>query len=150
MREAFQRAFPALAAQLGPQHVDSLLAACKPVELAADRKLFRDRMPVESLYLIIEGKLAVTLEEDTRSISLGTASPGQWLGEVSVLSGSMLGSATVTTLTPCKALKLHYQDFDNLIRDNDHIANALLSNLIELLASRLRVSAAAIGRMSGA
>ncbi|MBL8508939.1 MAG: hypothetical protein JNM11_10735, partial [Chitinimonas sp.] len=51
--------------------------------------------------------------------------------------------------TPVSALKLHFQDFDRLIRDNDHIANALLSDLIGLLAARLRISAAAIGKLAG-
>ena len=149
MKQLFVRTFPALAAELGDSNIDSLLAACRLVELAPDRKLFRDRMPVESLYLILEGELSVSLEEGDKAFSLGTAGPGQWLGEVSVLSGSMLGSATVTTLTPVSALKLHFQDFDRLIRDNDHIANALLSDLIGLLAARLRISAAAIGKLVG-
>lgn len=150
MRDAFRRAFPGLAAALGPANLEVLLKVVRPVELPAGRILFRDRMPVESLYLILDGELAVTLGEGEHTLSLGRSGPGEWLGEVSVLSGSMTASTMVTTVTPCRALKLHFQDFDQLIRDNDDIANALLSDLINLLASRLRTSAAATGRAAGA
>lgn len=150
MKDAFRKAFPALADALGSANIDVLLQAVRPVALPAERVLFRDRMPVESLYLILEGRLGITVGEGEHTLSLGESTPGEWLGEVSVLSGSMAASATVTTLTPCRALKLHYQDFDRLIRDNDEIANALLSNLINLLAARLRTSSAATGRAAEA
>lgn len=150
MKDAFRAAFPGLTNALGPSNTDVLLRALRPVELPADRILFRDRMPVESLYLILEGSLAVTVGDGDRSMSLGTVKAGEWLGEVSVLSGSMTASTTVITQTRCLALKLHFQDFDRLIRDNDDIANALLSSLIDLLAARLRTSAAATGRQWGA
>lgn len=149
MQTIFQKAVPKLASALGPANTEVFLDACRFVELAPGRKLFRDRMPVESLFLILEGDLAVTLEEGDKAFALGNVGAGQWLGEVSVLSGSMMGSATVTTVTACRALKLHYQDFDRLIRDNDDIANVLLSDLINLLASRLRVSSAAVGKKVG-
>jgi CRP-like cAMP-binding protein len=126
------------------------MGATRHVELQPSRVLFRDRMPVESLYLILEGRLSVEVGEGERAISLGEVGPGEWLGEVSVLSGSMTAAATVTTLTQCRALRLHYQDFDRLIQQSDDIANALLSNLIDLLAARLRTSAAATGHQWGA
>ncbi|WP_374347028.1 cyclic nucleotide-binding domain-containing protein [Chitinimonas sp.] len=150
MKEAFMNAFPRLAKSLGASQVDALLRVTRLVDLPAERILFRDRMPVESIFMVLSGRLAVTVGEGERSVALGEVGAGEWLGEVSVLSGSMTAAATVRTLSPCRALKLHYQDFDRLIRDNDQLASTLLADLIELLAARLRVSAAATGQQWGA
>ena len=53
----FTARFPALAEELGPQNLETLLAATTSLELPAHRKVIRDRMTVDSLFLILYGRV---------------------------------------------------------------------------------------------
>jgi CRP-like cAMP-binding protein len=63
----FQRRFPAVSAELGPDNLARLLNACTVVDLPARRKVFRDRMPVDSLYLVLEGEMLASVEDGSRT-----------------------------------------------------------------------------------
>ena len=143
----FEQRFPAVAAELGPDNLARLLDACSLVSLPPRRKLFRDRMPVDSLYLVLEGEMMASLEDSGKTLELGRVKPGDWLGEVAVLSGEMLASSTITTVTPCRALKIHAQDFERLVIHDEDIAYALLGQLLDMLAERLRESIATAERL---
>jgi CRP-like cAMP-binding protein len=132
MKEEFEKQFAQWARALGPENVDKLLAVTTRLELPANRVIIRDRMPVDSLYLILDGEEA---------IKLGVIGPGQVLGEVSVLSGEQSASSTVTALTPVKMLRLRHQAFEDLIATNYVVASVLLQHFVDMLADRLRTSA---------
>ena len=140
----FSARFPALAEELGPANLETLLAATTSVELPANRKVIRDRMPVDSLYLILEGKVSISVETNKRAIKLAESGPGEWLGEVSVLSGELLASSTVTTETPVRFLRLRHEKFDELIWKNREVSEVLLRQLVLMLADRLRKSGATL------
>lgn len=134
---AFQAAFPQLARDLGSA-VEQLLDGASLQSFPAGRKLIRDRMPVECIYFVLEGRLSVSIEDDGKSRKLAEVGPGEWLGEISVLSGEMIASATVTTETPCRLLKVHHLTLQRLISENETVARVLLDALIALMAQRLR------------
>lgn len=138
----FAHRFPAVAQELGPENLARLLDACSVVDLPAERRLFRDRMPVESIYLVLDGELEATVEDGRNKITVGHVKPGDWLGEVAVLSGDMRASSTVTTRTPCRALKMHHQDFERLVLHDEDISHVLLGQLVDLLARRFKESMA--------
>lgn len=140
MNEEFEKKFPLWASALGTANVSSLLAATSKLELPANRVIIRDRMPVDSLYLILDGEVSITVEENGRAIKLGVIGPGQVLGEVSVLSGEQQASSTVTSLSPVKMLRLRHQAFEDLIASNYAIASVLLQHFVDMLADRLRAS----------
>ena len=140
MNEEFEKQFPQWARALGPQNVASFLAATTKLELPANRVIIRDRMPVDSLFLILAGEVSITVEENKKSIKLGVIGPGQVLGEVSVLSGEQRASSTVTSLTPVKMLRLRHQSFEDLVATNYAIASVLLQHFVDMLADRLRAS----------
>jgi CRP-like cAMP-binding protein len=139
----FAKHFSKLAVDLGPDNLAALVEAMSELDLPAHRKFIRDRMPVDSIYFLVEGRVAISVEENDRQISLGELGPGQWLGEVSVLSGEMLASSTVTTLTPVKLLRLKHQAAEELISKNLVIGKVLLHQVIDMMTERLRVSLAA-------
>lgn len=141
MKEEFEKRFSDWARALGPQNVDKLLAVTTRLELPANRVIIRDRMPVDSLYLILDGEVSITVEENGKAIKLGVIGPGQVLGEVSVLSGEHSASSTVTALTPVKMLRLRHQAFEDLIATNYVVASVLLQHFVDMLAERLRTSA---------
>jgi len=138
--EDFTRRFPAISSELGPSNVETLVGSTTLLELPAGRKIIRDRMPVDSLYVILDGKLTIFVEENRKAIRLGHAGPGELLGEVSVLSGELLASSTVESETKVRLLRLRHEKFAELIATNYEIANALLKLLVGMLADRLRIS----------
>lgn len=138
--QQFADRFPALAAALGPQNLAVLTRAMTMVELPAGRRIIRDRMPVDSLYFVLEGRVSILIEEGGRAITLGELGPGEWLGEVSVLSGEMLASSTARAETPVKLARLKHQAFEELIVRDQKIASAMLRELVSMLAARLRAS----------
>jgi CRP-like cAMP-binding protein len=140
----FSAKFSALADELGPANLETLLAATTPLDLPAGRKIIRDRLPVDSLYLILEGKVAISVEANKRAIKLGELGPGEWLGEVSVLSGELLASSTVTTEEPSRFLRLRHEKFEELIWKNAEVSGVLLRQLVLMLADRLRKSGATL------
>ncbi len=140
----FSARFPALAEELGPANLETLLAATTSVELPAHRKVIRDRMPVDSLYLILDGRVSISVETNKRAIKLGESGPGEWLGEVSVLSGELLASSTVTTETPVRFLRLRHEKFEELIWKNAEVSGVMLRQLVLMLADRLRKSGATL------
>lgn len=144
----FERRFPAVSSELGPENLERLLQACTVVNIAPHRKLFRDHMPVDSLYLVLEGEMVATVEDGSKTLEVSHIKPGDWLGEVAVLSGEMLASLTVITKTHCRALKIHSRDFENLVIHDPDISHVLLGQLVDLLAERLRESNATAAKMS--
>jgi len=136
----FQRCFPQLATQLGPEGAQRLLEACSVAEIPGGRRLFRDRMPVDSLYFVLDGAMTVYIGEGRDKIVLNQVRPGDWLGEVAILSGEMRASSTVITDTPCRALRMRSQDFENMVLHDEDIAYVLLEQLVDMLSRRLRDS----------
>ncbi len=140
----FSTRFSALADELGQANLMKLLEATTSLELPTGRKVIRDRMPVDSLYMILDGKVSISVEASGRSIKLGELGAGEWLGEVSVLSGELLASSTVTTDTPVKFLRLRHEKFEELILKHEETASVLLRQLVLMLADRLRKSGATL------
>ena len=138
----FETKFPSLSPELGPENLRRLLDVCSVVEMAPGRKLFRDRMPVDSLYLVLDGEMTVSIGDGRQKIELGKVGAGDWLGEVAVLSGELRASSTVTTDTPCRALRIHSREFENFVLFDEDIAYPLLDQLVALLSKRVRESAA--------
>lgn len=141
MKEEFEKQFSQWARALGPQNVERLLAVTSKLDLPANRVIIRDRMPVDSLYLILDGEVSISVEENRKAINLGVVGPGQVLGEVSVLSGEEQASSTVTSRTPVRMLRLRHQALGDLIAENQVIASVLLQHFVDMLADRLRASA---------
>ena len=144
----FQQRFPVLAQELGPRNTEILVKSTTTLELPAGRKIIRDRMPVDSLYMVLDGELTISVEENRKAIRLGNVGPGQLLGEVSVLSGELLASSTVESRTPVRLLRLRHEKFGELIATNYEIASALLKQLVGMLADRLRASAKSFSEQS--
>jgi CRP-like cAMP-binding protein len=149
MKQEFERRFPNWAQALGPVNTDVLVKATKLLELPANRVIIRDRMPVDSLYMIMEGEVMISVEENGKSIKLDTVGAGQVLGEVSVLSGELLASSTATSTTPVRLLRLRHQAFEDLISTNYEVASVLLKHFVTMLADRLRTSASSFAELRG-
>lgn len=136
----FETRFPDIAQELGKPNLEILLDGASVQEIPSGRIVIRDRMPVDFLYFVLDGTLSASIEDGKKSMRLGTIKPGEWMGEISVLSGELLASATVTTETPCKLLRVHHLTFAKLITENETVAQVLLQHFINLMAKRFRAS----------
>jgi CRP-like cAMP-binding protein len=97
-------------------------------------------MPVDFIYFVLDGSLAVSIEVEKQSKYLASIKAGEWMGEMSVLSGEFIASATITTETPCKLMRMHHLSFEKLITENETVAQVLLQHFINLMAKRFRAS----------
>jgi CRP-like cAMP-binding protein len=66
----------------------------------------------------------------------------------STAGNRLLASSTVSTVTRCRALKMHARDFENLVIHDEDISHVLLGQLVKLLAERLRESNAKAATMT--
>ena len=94
--------------------------------------LYRYGDPVDTLYLIWEGRLHLSMTH-----SLGALEPGQMVGVAEVIApGPAL--ATVTAATPCILLRLDHASLQNLRQTDPELGGLLLRNLSTDLVERLR------------
>ena len=125
--------------ELGEINTEVLLKSMTLLELPAGRNLTRYRMPVDSTYFIVGGSVEVTVDEGNGKITLEhSLDHGHLLGEVSALSGDYLASATVTTVTPSRFLRLRHQALEELLTSNQDISTILLRYFVLMLSDRLR------------
>ena len=131
--------FSMLKEELGEINTEVLLKSMTLLELPAGRNVTRYRMPVDSTYFIVGGSVEVTVDEGKGIITLEhSLDHGHLLGEVSALSGDYLASATVTTVTPSRFLRLRHQALEELLTSNQDISTILLRYFVLMLSDRLR------------
>ena len=133
----FRRAFPQFAERLSEEGVKKLLSHCTRAEFRAGRNILRDKMPTDAVYFVISGNADIFVEEEDRTINLGTIHHGQILGEVSILSRQMTASSTVQASSDMVTLKLKHQPLETLLTADD-TGPVLLQLISEILAARLR------------
>jgi len=93
----------------------------------------------DSLRLIWEGEVAVTLEADGHARELGKFGPGRWFGEMGLIDPAP-AAAAVTAQTDCVLLELSQSDFSALRRSRPSVTSSLLQLISRELAQRLRVT----------
>ena len=139
IKDMFSMHFSMLKEELGEINTEVLLKSMTLLELPAGRNLTRYRMPVDSTYFIVGGSVEVTVDEGKGIITLEhSLDHGHLLGEVSALSGDYLASATVTTVTPSRFLRLRHQALEELLTSNQDISTILLRYFVLMLSDRLR------------
>lgn len=135
---------PEFTQEIGQEGLEMLCEASSLVTISAGRKLMRDGQPVDSLYLILRGSLSALAEHSGKSQIVGHIGPGDWIGEVAALSGSMVASSSVIADTEVRALRLRTQAFEVLMREATPLSFPLIGYMVNNLAQKLRNSSAAL------
>lgn len=78
----------------------------------------------EIFYVIESGRVRVSVEEDGEERSIADRGPGEYVGEIALLL-DVPRTATVTALTPVRALTLHKDDFDQLVTEHLYVGRGL-------------------------
>lgn len=139
--EALFAHLPELTDQLGAEHVQALVDRVEAYSMEQGTVLIRDQAPMDAFYLLLEGRLALSIELDGHTIQLGELRPGNWVGEVAYLSGSPKACATVTAMSEVKLARLAYRDFEAMVAEDPIAACRLMHGFILMLIRRLRVTA---------
>lgn len=104
--------------------------SCQKREFSAGTVLMQQGDTGAGLFVITDGKVKITqvVNPGSAEEDLGTAGPGDVLGEIALLDDQPR-SATVTAIDDVTALLLPVWDFRTVLRDNPEIAVKLLATL---------------------
>ncbi len=118
-----------LFAGLSRRQLKKLAADAHEVRHDAGHVITIEGRPGLGFHLILEGQAAVTQANSVRR----TLGPGDYFGEISMIDGHGR-SATVTTMSPMRAVAVTHATFDRLLDDDPAFARGLLV----VLCARLR------------
>jgi CRP-like cAMP-binding protein len=94
--------------------------------------LFREGEPGREMFVVHEGRVRISKSAPGQEAVLGTLGPGEFFGEMSILSGNPR-SATATCDTACKLLVVDQRTFEAMIRGHGEIALRMIRTLAERL-----------------
>jgi CRP-like cAMP-binding protein/phosphoribosyl 1,2-cyclic phosphodiesterase/CheY-like chemotaxis protein len=127
---------PALFRGLPARALALFLDSCRPVRLRSGEVLVHEDQPASGVYLLRTGTVSISITgPDGRQIHLGTAGPGDPIGELAALGGGH-HSATVIALRPVMA---DYVPQDAFLAILAASPEAML-RLLRLLTTRLRIN----------
>lgn len=130
-----------LLSDLPRNEIDYLASTLEVVNLAPGEVLFREDEPGDSLYIILEGKLAVLLAMDTSDErQLAVFGPGEFIGEMSLLIPGRNRTASVRSAAKTKLWKMTHVDFDGLLVRQPRLAYTIVQTLTKRLDTTTTLS----------
>ncbi len=119
---------------LADGEMEKVSSVCQVRDCQAGDVLARAGERGDAFYMVIEGELEI-ISNDGSAI-LGYIRPGEFMGEISLVSRKPYG-ATAVVHTDAKVAALKYQDFENLINRYPRIGMKVMRNISILLGHRL-------------
>jgi CRP-like cAMP-binding protein len=145
-----ENTFSVLVSQIGNEHASALRTFATIREYSAGTTVLREGGPIDSLWVILDGILAVSIRDnDGRSLRLGRHGKGKWFGDLSLLTGETTASVTVIAETPVTLFDLKHDVFNRLLVEKPDLASSIVRVLIPTLVERIRASNAAIAQGTG-
>jgi CRP-like cAMP-binding protein len=122
-----------LFAQCSRGELRRIAARADEIDLPEGRVLTREDEPGREFFVLLEGEVEVR----RRSRKLGILGPGEFVGEIALVS-KVPRTATVVARTPLRALVLTERDFRALMRDAPGIQLKVLQALADRVAESER------------
>lgn len=107
-----------------------LLKHGKVYQAAKDTVLCQENEMGNTVFVILQGEVEVTKESGGKTITLGTLSVGELVGEISALL-SMPRIATVVVTQPSIILEIRIDDFSSLLDEVPNLKNMVYKRLSE-------------------
>ena len=111
------------------RELTQIARATDEVDVAAGKEIVAEGALGHDFYMILDGQATVT----RAGTEVATLGPGQFFGEMAVLSGAPR-NATVIATAPTKLLVLGQREFAAVLDSSPGVARKLLTNM----AARLR------------
>jgi CRP-like cAMP-binding protein len=99
---------------LPEQEAESLAAQLQTLEVGAGDVIVRQGAPADKFFIIIDGEVEVSREDDGQTRILATLTRGQFFGEIAILRGTPR-MATVKAVTPTTLFAMERHDFQGLL-----------------------------------
>jgi CRP-like cAMP-binding protein len=130
---AFLEGFP-------PEYLKPLAAAAKEVEVAANGVIFQEGQNSPSIYVVLEGKVALETWVTGRGATvIQTVGPGMLLGWTPVL-GQEAMTATARALVPCRLIAINAMQTLAACAQNPAFGLELMRRTARALAKRLHAT----------
>jgi phosphoserine phosphatase RsbU/P len=130
-----------LLSNLPRNELDYLAATLQIVNLVPGEVLFREGEPGESLFIILEGQLAVLLALGTPDErQLAVFGPGEFIGEMSLLIPGRARTASVRATRAARLWKMTHADFDGLLVRQPKLAYTIVQSLTKRLDTTTTLS----------
>ncbi len=135
--ESARRALAAtpLFASLAPAALESLIDHLALVDLVAGDALFREGDPGDTLYVVVEGEVAVITEGPPR-LEVSRLGPGAFFGEVALVT-EQPRSATIEATMVTQLLAIDRDVISTLVAEHADVLPVILRFLRERLVDRL-------------
>jgi SulP family sulfate permease len=126
-------------------HADQLAAVCERLDVDKDTVIAAQGEPADSMHFILEGRIGIIVNmDDGRSIRVRSLGPHTTIGEMGLIT-SQLRSATIQAEVPSVLYALNAEAYERIKRENEPLAQALLTYVISIMAERLSFASKVIG-----
>jgi sulfate permease, SulP family len=113
-------------------HADQLAAVCERLDVDKHAVIAAQGEPADSMHFILEGRIGIIL------------GPHTTIGEMGLIT-SQLRSATIQAEVPSVLYALNAEAYERIKRENEPLAQALLTYVISIMAERLSFASKVIG-----
>lgn len=119
----------------------------KPMNFAEGAVLMKIGDPADGMYFLIRGKASAWMRmEGGLDRRLGTFSPGMNFGEMGLINDSPR-SAEIRADSDLETLMLSTEGFEQLVTSKPQLRSAILKNLAQIIADRLREANAELAQL---
>ena len=113
---------------LEEEEAERVLAAARRRRFAREEVVFHEGDPGDTLHLVESGRFAVRIATQYADEAILTVlGPGEFFGELALLTPGAPRSATISALEPAATLALHADDFRRLRREHPEVIEVLIA-----------------------
>jgi SulP family sulfate permease len=124
---------------------EELAALCKRLEVEKDEIIAEQGAEARSMHFILDGRIGILIKmDDGRLIRVRSLGPHTTIGEMGLIT-KQLRSATIQAEVPSVLYELSAEAYERIKRENEGLAQALLTNVVNVMAERLSFASKVIG-----
>lgn len=113
---------------LAEEEAERVLAAARRRHYAREEVVFHEGDPGDTLHLVESGRFAVRIATQYADEAILTVvGPGEFFGELALLTPGAPRSATISALEQAATLALHADDFRRLRREHPEVIEVLIA-----------------------
>ncbi|HMK42084.1 MAG TPA: SulP family inorganic anion transporter [Methyloceanibacter sp.] len=128
-----------------PKLGEELAALCQRLEVGKGEIIAEQGTPARSMHFILEGRINILVKmDDGRLVRVRSLGPHTTTGEMGLIS-KQLRSATIQAEVPSVLYVLSAEAYERIKRENDDLAQALLTYVVGVMAERLSFASKVIG-----
>ncbi len=124
---------------------DQLAGSCQRLDVDKDAIIAAQGEPANSMHFILEGRIGIIVNmDDGRLIRVRSLGPHTTIGEMGLIT-SQVRSATIQAEVPSVLYALSAEEYERIKREDEPLAQALLTYVVSVMAERLSFASKVIG-----